>query len=102
MPTSPGSAPRSARFAGASGWRGWRCSARRREGRISIRSAATSIFWSLSSPMSNSPPLERFFGLAEALEALFGRPVDLVEDGAVRNPYLRAGIDRSREPVYGS
>ncbi|MGA2045265.1 MAG: nucleotidyltransferase domain-containing protein [Roseiarcus sp.] len=48
------------------------------------------------------PPLERFFGLAEALEALFGRPVDLVEDGAMRNPYVRAGVDRSREPVYGS
>jgi len=43
---------------------------------------------------------ETYFGLKEALEALFGRPVDLVEPGAVRNPYLKAGIDGSREPVF--
>jgi uncharacterized protein len=43
---------------------------------------------------------ETYFGLKEALEALLGRPVDLVEPGAVRNPYLKAGIDGSREPVF--
>jgi predicted nucleotidyltransferase len=41
-----------------------------------------------------------YFGLREALEALLGRPVDLVEPGAVRNPYLKASIDGSREPVF--
>lgn len=41
-----------------------------------------------------------YFGLKEALEALFGRPVDLVEPGAVRNPYLKASIERSRELVF--
>ena len=40
-----------------------------------------------------------YFGLKETLEALFGRPVDLVEPGAVRNPYLKASIDGSPEPV---
>ena len=43
-----------------------------------------------------------YFGLKEALEALLGRPVDLVMPGAVENPYLKAAIDRSREPVYGA
>lgn len=43
-----------------------------------------------------------YFGLKEALETLFGRPVDLVEPNAVRNPYLKAGIERSREPVFGA
>lgn len=43
-----------------------------------------------------------YFGLKEALEALLGRPVDLVEAGAVTNPYLRASIERSREPLYGA
>jgi uncharacterized protein len=33
--------------------------------------------------------LATYFGLKEALEALLGRPVDLVEPGAVRNPYLK-------------
>ena len=51
---------------------------------------------------SGLPPLEQFFGLAEALEHLLGRPVDLVESGAIRNPYLRAGIDRVREVVYAA
>lgn len=47
-------------------------------------------------------PLERYFGLAEALAAALGRPVDLVEPAAIRNPYLRAVIDRSRELIYGA
>ena len=46
--------------------------------------------------------LKTFFGLKEALEALFGRPVDLVEPSALRNPYLKASIERSREPVFAA
>jgi hypothetical protein len=45
-------------------------------------------------------PFDAYFGLREALEELLGRPVDLVEAGVVRNPYLRASIDGSREPVF--
>ena len=48
------------------------------------------------------PFLNRFFGLSEALAGVLGRPVDLVEPQAVRNPYIRASIDRAREVVYGS
>ncbi len=51
---------------------------------------------------SSLPPLEQFFGLAEDLKTLFGRRVDLVEAAAVRNPYVRADIDRSSEVVYVS
>ena len=43
---------------------------------------------------------ETYFGLKEALEALLDRPVDLVEPGAVCNPYLKASIEGSREPVF--
>ncbi|WP_299441906.1 nucleotidyltransferase domain-containing protein [uncultured Rhodospira sp.] len=46
--------------------------------------------------------LEQFFGLKEALERELGRPVDLVEETALRNPYLRAAIDRSRALVYAA
>ena len=46
--------------------------------------------------------LGQYFDLSEALEQALGRPVDLVEPGAVRNPYIRASIDRARELVYGS
>jgi uncharacterized protein len=43
----------------------------------------------------------KYLDFKEALEALLGRPVDLLE-GLVENPYLRAAIDRSRQPVYGA
>jgi uncharacterized protein len=44
--------------------------------------------------------LRTFFGLKESLEALLERPVDLVESGALRNPYLKADIEASLEPVF--
>jgi predicted nucleotidyltransferase len=53
-------------------------------------------------PGNGLPFLHRFFGLEAALSQLLGRPIDLVEPGAVRNPYIRASIDRAREVVYGA
>ena len=47
-------------------------------------------------------PLEQFFGLRDALAASLGRPVDLVEEGAIRNPFIQASIQRSRRPIYGA
>jgi uncharacterized protein len=46
--------------------------------------------------------LKTYFDFKDALEALLGRPVDLVEPGALRNPYLRASIDASREPLFAT
>jgi len=66
----------------------------------SIRRGAIWISSSNSSPCSPAPTSALFFGLKESFEALFGRKVDLVEPATVRNPYLKAGIERSREPVY--
>jgi uncharacterized protein len=45
-------------------------------------------------------PFDAYFGLKE--EALFGRKVDLVELSAVRNPYLKASIEQSRENLYAA
>ena len=53
-------------------------------------------------PDSSLPPFEQYFGLVNALRETLQRPVDLVEDHAFRNPYLRTSIDRSRELVYAS
>lgn len=44
--------------------------------------------------------LKTFIGLKESLEGLLGRSVDLVEPGALRNPYLKASIEGSRERVF--
>jgi uncharacterized protein len=41
-----------------------------------------------------------FFDLKEALEALFGRNVDLVEPRAIRNPYFKESVESSRESVF--
>lgn len=46
--------------------------------------------------------LVEFFGAKSDLEVLLGRGVDLVELAAVRNPYVLAGINRSREAIYGA
>jgi len=46
------------------------------------------------------PGLQVFFGAKADLEKLLGRGVDLVEPGAVRNPYILASINRNREAVY--
>ena len=46
--------------------------------------------------------LKAYFGLKEALEALFGRPVDLVSRDAVDNPYVAASIDQDRKLLYAS
>lgn len=45
---------------------------------------------------------DRYFGLLEALETLFGRRVDLVVASAVKNPYLREAIQRSRSLLYAA
>ena len=45
---------------------------------------------------------KNFLGLKQSLETLFGRSVDLVESSAVRNPYVKASIERSREPVFAA
>ena len=51
------------------------------------------------------PPADRadaYLGFLTAVEALLRRRVDLVEVGAVRNAYLRRGIEESRELVYAA
>ena len=53
-------------------------------------------------PDSGLAPFDQFFDLAEVLRDTLGRPVDLVESGAVHNPYLRVAIDKSRELGYAS
>jgi predicted nucleotidyltransferase len=48
------------------------------------------------------PGLDAFFGAKADLEQLLDRGVDLVEPGAVRNPYVLASINRNREAVYAA
>ena len=45
---------------------------------------------------------ESYFGLLEDLEKLFDRPVDLVVDSAIKNPYFRKSIERNQALLYGT
>lgn len=45
---------------------------------------------------------DRYFELQEALEQLFARKIDLVTPSALKNPYLIATVNKSRQTVYAS
>lgn len=54
---------------------------------------------------ADAPPagsFKRYMGLKFGLEALLGRPVDLVEVGAVTNPYFLRRAAASRVEVYAA
>ena len=43
---------------------------------------------------------DNYMELKEELEKLFNRPVDLVENQAIRNPIFRKVVDREKRLVY--
>ena len=53
-------------------------------------------------PASPAVMAERYFGLLEDLGTLFGMPVDLVMDTAIRNPFFRQAVDESRTLLYAA
>ena len=46
--------------------------------------------------------LAHFFGFKADLEKLLNRPVDLVESGSIRNPFVLADINRNLQRVYAA
>ena len=53
-------------------------------------------------PLPPGSYADTYFGLLEALELLFGRQVDLVVASAIRNPYFRDSVERSKESLYAA
>lgn len=45
--------------------------------------------------------VDNYFGLKDAMAALLGRSIDLLEDKGIRNSVLRSNIDRTKRLVYG-
>jgi uncharacterized protein len=43
---------------------------------------------------------DSYFNLKFALQDLFNRPIDLLENKAIKNPYIRQNIDRSKSLIY--
>ncbi len=44
---------------------------------------------------------DNYFDFKYALEELFGRDVDLLEEQAIRNPYLKKNVDATKTLIYG-
>ena len=44
--------------------------------------------------------LEDFLGLADSLEGVLGKPVDLVTERSLKNPYFRDSVMRQKKVVY--
>jgi predicted nucleotidyltransferase len=72
-------------------------------------SAARGSFQSASSDLdfivrfsasSTGSYLDRYLDFAESLEALFRRPVDLLTERSIRNPYFRRSVEATRQAVY--
>jgi predicted nucleotidyltransferase len=50
----------------------------------------------------NPRRFDNYFGLLHSLEKLFGRRVDLVEAGGLRNPYFIKEVEATKRPVYAT
>jgi len=44
----------------------------------------------------------RYFDLKEGLEQIFGRPVDVVLEESLKNPYFKLAIEQTRRQVYAA
>lgn len=43
---------------------------------------------------------DRYWALTEELARLLGRPVELLTERMIRNPYFRAAVDKQRQTIY--
>jgi len=44
---------------------------------------------------------DNYFDLKKSLEDLLNRQIDLLEEKAIKNPYLRQSINSSKKQIYG-
>ncbi len=53
-------------------------------------------------PPAGMSRFDAYFGLKDGLEALLGRPVDLVAPAALDNPYFAESVARTRQDLYAA
>ena len=44
---------------------------------------------------------DSYFGLLDGLQSLFGRPIDLIVESSISNPYFRESVTRTKVSLYG-
>lgn len=52
-------------------------------------------------PMDYGDYADNYFNLAEGLEQLLGRPVDLITDKSLSNPYFIDSVNKTKVYLYG-
>ena len=52
--------------------------------------------------LSSGKYADAYFGLREDLELLFGHPVNLVVDSAIKNPFFRQRVEETRTLLYAA
>lgn len=44
---------------------------------------------------------DNYFDLKFSLEEILKRPIDLLEEKAIKNPYFKQNLDKQRQLIYG-
>ena len=57
------------------------------------------VFGSILTKVSDY--FDNYFDFKYALEELFGREVDLLEEQTIKNPYLKKNVDATKALIYG-
>jgi uncharacterized protein len=52
-------------------------------------------------PMDVLMYADNYFGLKFSLQKIFNRPIDLLEEKAIKNPYFRNSLNHQRKLIYG-
>ena len=53
-------------------------------------------------PLQPGERADAYFGLLEDLQEMFQRPVDLVMERAISNPYFRRAVEQTRQVLYAA
>jgi uncharacterized protein len=53
-------------------------------------------------PLPQGTYADTYFGLKEGLEALYQRPVDLVVESAIKNPYFLKSVEQTKHGLYAA
>jgi len=69
-------------------------------GKFDDRASDLDFLVNLSGRAPTGAYADRYLGLAEALEGLFGRRVDLITEESIRNPHFRSEIEATRRLIY--
>ncbi len=51
-------------------------------------------------PMDHADYADNYFNIADKFEALFQRPVDLITDKSLRNPYFIDAVNQTKTLLY--